>query len=270
MTKLFWFTLFLLTLAVGLGGFALYSWEKWQDYDTLRAELAECALVLEQNVLQRGELQKELAEQMAMVDSLQREKEKAIHARGQLEQEMRQALESRDVTISELEGNLMVDILDRILFDSGQAELKPEGQALLRRIAEILDQYPDRNVHVIGHTDNVPIRASSWSRFPSNWELSTGRATAAVRFLVEEAGVNPGRLAAIGFGEHQPMAENSTAEGRARNRRIALMVLPSQFNPYALERELAQDAADASPPSDKVDLLEPPSQQTTQLDSFTP
>ncbi len=142
---------------------------------------------------------------------------------------MRSALESKDVTISELQGKLTVNILDRILFDSGEADLKPEGQEVLQQIAGILSKYPNRQIHVIGHTDNVPIRGGR--RFPSNWELSSARALAAVRFLSEKAGVDAHRLAAVGFGEFHPVADNATPEGRAKNRRIALVVMPEEFGP---------------------------------------
>ena len=82
---------------------------------------------------------------------------------------------------------------------------------------------------MIGHTDNVPIRASARGRFPSNWELSTARATAAVRFLGEKAGVDPRRLGAVGYGEFHPIADNATPDGRAKNRRIALVVLSEEL-----------------------------------------
>jgi chemotaxis protein MotB len=82
---------------------------------------------------------------------------------------------------------------------------------------------------VVGHTDNVPIRLAARKRFPSNWELSTARATAAVRFLSEEAGVDPRRLGAVGYGEFRPVAENTSAEGRARNRRIAITILSDEL-----------------------------------------
>jgi chemotaxis protein MotB len=270
MSKLAWFTVFLLLLVAGLAGFGLYAWDKLQEQEQLRTALGECAQVLEQQVAQRAVLQRELAEQLAMINALQREKERALKAHDQLETEMRQALQSRDVTISELQGNVMVDILDRILFDSGQAELKGEGQELLRKIAGILDQYPDRKVHVIGHTDNVPIRANAWSRYPTNWELSTARATAAVRFLVEQAGVDPARFAAVGFGEHHPVADNSTAGGRARNRRIALMVLPSQFNPYARESEPAAVEGEAGADQVPAGSAELPGEETAQFLPRTP
>src|SRR4029079_8024984 len=148
----------------------------------------------------------------ARIDELQREKEAATQAQKSLEQEMRAALESKEITISELQGKLTVNILDRIMFDSGEADLKTEGEKILQKIAGILAEYPKRQIHVIGHTDNVPIRTSARNRFPSNWELSTARATAAVRFLGEKAGVDPRRLGAVGYGEFHPIADNATPE----------------------------------------------------------
>jgi chemotaxis protein MotB len=81
----------------------------------------------------------------------------------------------------------------------------------------------------VGHTDNVPIRPAARKRFPSNWELSTARATAAVRFLTEEAGIDPRRLGAVGYGEFRPVADNATPEGRAHNRRIAITILSDEM-----------------------------------------
>ncbi len=142
---------------------------------------------------------------------------------------MRSALESRDVTISNLKGKLTVNILDRVMFDSGEAILKPDGQAVLQKVADLLAKHPELKIHVIGHTDNVPIRATLRSRFASNWELSTARALAAVHFLSEQAGVDSRRMGAVGYGEFRPIADNATPEGRAKNRRIAIAILPDEL-----------------------------------------
>lgn len=163
------------------------------------------------------------------VAELEKEKEMAVQMARGLEDQMRAELESKDVTISKLQGKLTVNILDRILFDSGEAVLKTDGEAVLRKIAAILTQHSELKVHVIGHTDNVPIRATARGRHASNWELSTARALAAVRFLTEQAGVAPQRLGAVGYGEFRPIADNATAEGRARNRRIAVTILADEL-----------------------------------------
>ena len=175
------------------------------------------------------ELREKLSSNQSRIADLEKEKETVVQTHKGLEEEMRAALESKDVTISQLQGKLTVNILDRILFDSGEAVLQSAGEAVLLKIAAILEQHPTLNIHVIGHTDNVPIRASSRSRFTSNWELSTARALAAVRFLTEKAGVDPRRLGAVGYGEFRPIADNSTAEGRGKNRRIAITILADEL-----------------------------------------
>lgn len=195
----------------------------------IKAESQKLAADLATAQARRAESQKEIEGFRARVTELEKEKELAAQMARGLEEQMRADLESKDVTISKLQGKLTVNILDRILFDSGEAELKPAGEVVLRKIASILTQHPELKVHVIGHTDNVPIRATARGRFASNWELSTGRALAAVRFLTERAGVAPQRLGAVGYGEFRPIADNSTVEGRARNRRIAITILADEL-----------------------------------------
>ena len=192
-------------------------------------------------------LQEQLTNSQQRIEALIKEKESVTRAQSRMEEQMRAAMESKDVTISELQGKLTVNILDRVLFDSGEAQLKPEGQAVLTQLADVLNQHTNRQVFVIGHTDNVPIRASSFSRHSSNWELSTARATAAVRHLTETAGVNPRMLAAVGYGEFHPVADNSTAEGRAKNRRIAIVILPEQFNPLDMNTNTPANPATNTP-----------------------
>jgi chemotaxis protein MotB len=165
------------------------------------------------------------------VAGLQKEKELASKTSKSLEDEMRSQLESRDVTISKLQGKLTVNIVDRVMFDSGEAVLKPDGEVVMRKIASILQQHPQLAIHVIGHTDNIPIRQTAQSRFASNWELSAARALAAVHFLTEHAGVDPHRVGAVGYGEFRPVADNATPEGRAKNRRIAITILPEELIP---------------------------------------
>ena len=170
-----------------------------------------------------------IANLKSQVADLEKDKEMAAQMAKGLENEMRSDLESKDVTISKLQGKLTVNILDRIMYDSGEAVLKPDGQAVLQKVATILAGHPELKIHVIGHTDNVPIRPSAHSRFASNWELSTARALAAVHFLTEQAGVDPRRVGAVGYGEYRPIADNTTAEGRAKNRRIAITILPDEL-----------------------------------------
>src|SRR6185436_1815758 len=109
-----------------------------------------------QQVAELQRLHNVATEQDEIIDELLLESEQAAQTQKSLEDEMRAALQSREVTISELKGKLTVNILDRILFDSGEAVLKPEGEKILQQIAGVLAQHTNRQVHVIGHTDDVP------------------------------------------------------------------------------------------------------------------
>ena len=186
-----------------------------RDMDALRAKLAQTSTSLGTAQTDNAGLQQQITTLQGDVDDLTRQKDQVAQSAKGLEDEMRSDLESKDVTISKLQGKLTVNIMDRILFDSGEAELKPGGEAVLQKIAAILAQHPDLKIHVIGHTDNVPIRPSAHGRYASNWDLSSARAISAVRFLTEQAGVDPRRVGAVAYGEFRPIADNSTAEGRA-------------------------------------------------------
>ena len=119
-------------------------------------------------------------------------------------------------------GRMVVELAENILFDSGRAELKREGQTALTSVAEVLKQIPNRDFQVAGHTDNVPVRG----RFPSNWELSTARAVTVARYL-QGQGLDPNHVSAAGYAEFQPAADNATAEGRQQNRRIEIILMPN-------------------------------------------
>src|SRR5512136_3443222 len=229
MPKETWIIASVLTVLLLLGLLGLASWEKKKEVEKVRAELADALAAAAKTRTETAELKDKLAESQIRFSELEKEKNAAVQTHQSLEDEMRTALESKDVTISKLQGKLTVSILDRVLFDSGEADLKPAGAAVLRKVAGILASHPNLKIHVIGHTDNVPIKPAARSRFPSNWELSTARATAAVRFLTENADVDPRRLGAVGYGEFRPVADNATPEGRARNRRIAITILSEEL-----------------------------------------
>ena len=139
---------------------------------------------------------------------------------GKLEEEIQRG----EVKISELKGKLTVNVVDKILFDSGQAALKPEGIKVLQQIGDILKSAVDKDIQVEGHTDNVPIRGTLAQTYPTNWELSTARATTVLHFLQDQADISGERLSAVGYGEYHPIATNSTADGRAKNRRIQIVL----------------------------------------------
>jgi len=138
---------------------------------------------------------------------------------------LQQEISNKEITITQLRGQLTVNLMDKILFDSGKADIKPDGKKVLDKIAQtFLNRFPDREIRVEGHTDDRPYRGSALG----NWDLSTDRAISAVRYLQEHAGVEPTRLAAVGYAHYRPIDTNETAEGRARNRRIEIIVMPSK------------------------------------------
>ena len=141
--------------------------------------------------------------------------------------EMKSEIAQGQIAITELRGKLTMDVVDKILFDSGQTEIRPEGLGVLKRVVEILMTVPDKVIRVEGHTDSVQIGGALAKKYPTNWELSAARALNVTRFL-EKEGIDPALLSAVAFGEHQPIAENDTPEGRARNRRIAIILLPRE------------------------------------------
>lgn len=140
-------------------------------------------------------------------------------------QKMEKEIQRGQIAITELKGKLTLDVLDKILFDSGETEIKPEGLKVLDRVVEILVTADDKIIRVEGHTDNVQIGGNLAKKYPTNWELSAARALVVVRYL-EKQGIDPRILSAVAFGENQPVADNETPEGRARNRRIAIVLQP--------------------------------------------
>ena len=131
-----------------------------------------------------------------------------------------------ELTISNLEGQLSVNLLNKILFDSGKTAIKPAGQKVLKSLGDVLGKFPDKALQIAGHTDNVQISSRLIDRFPSNWELSTARATSVVHFLQDKVGLPGERLIAAGYSEYQPIVGNKTSENRAQNRRIQILLVP--------------------------------------------
>lgn len=135
-------------------------------------------------------------------------------------------IERGELTISNLEGQLSVNLLNQILFDSGKTEIKSSGKKVLKSLGDVLNKFPDKALLIKGHTDNVQISNSLSERFPSNWELSTARSTNVVHFLQDQVGLPGERLIAAGYSEYHPVNSNDSVEGRAENRRIQITLVP--------------------------------------------
>ena len=143
--------------------------------------------------------------------------------------EMSEEIKKGEITITQLKDKLSVNMVEKILFDSGSAEIKKDGKKVIDRVAEILAKVTDKQIRVEGYTDNVPISPRLAVRFPTNWELSTTRATTVARYL-QDKGIEPALLSAAGYSEYRPVALNDSDEGRAKNRRIEISLIPKEID----------------------------------------
>ncbi len=141
----------------------------------------------------------------------------------ELAMKLKGMVDSGDLAITLRDGRMVLRLSNDILFDSGKANLKPNGKRALAEIAAVLSTIPGRHFQVGGHTDNEPIR---YSPFHSNWDLSTTRALEVVAFLTSK-GMEPQVLSAAGYGEFDPVDTNDTPEGRSHNRRTEISVQPN-------------------------------------------
>jgi chemotaxis protein MotB len=142
--------------------------------------------------------------------------------KGELTQTLSNQVANHTVSIQMGRDGLVISLREAGFFSSGSATPKPDTVPTLRKIAATLTQTP-YDLRVEGHTDNIPIHTAGFS---SNWELSTARATGIARLLIDRNLIPPGRISAAGYAEFHPIAGNDTAEGRAENRRVDLVVLP--------------------------------------------
>jgi chemotaxis protein MotB len=131
---------------------------------------------------------------------------------------------SEEVEVESTSSYVVLNLNSGILFDSGKADLKPEALTLISKVADIIREYDDNTIAIEGHTDNVPI---SSSQFPDNVMLSMYRAHSVYSYLVKNEGFNDASMISIGRGESVPVASNSTAEGRAQNRRVEIKIYNS-------------------------------------------
>jgi len=179
--------------------------------DTDVRRLRETERSLTENLSQR---EAELATRTQEVDQLRGTYEGLV-------KDLESEVAAGQIQIEQLRDGLRLDMKEDVLFASGSADVNAQGQQVLAKVAQRVGSVPHR-IEVAGHTDDVPIHSG---RFPSNWELAAARATGVVRILAQR-GVPQARLSAVSFGENAPIADNATAEGRARNRRIEITLKP--------------------------------------------
>jgi len=189
-------------------------------------ELAELQTRIADLESVRGELQRASGELKQQVAAKERELAALRATQDELVDGLKKEIADRQVQVQRIRDRLRVELVDEILFDSGEAEIKTAGLEVLRRVGAILKKVEHRRIEVQGHTDNVPIKGALAKRFPTNWELSAARATNVARFLQDEAGIAPARLSATAMSEYRPRAPNDSDDGRRRNRRIEILLGP--------------------------------------------
>lgn len=158
------------------------------------------------------------------IEELSRQLDELARTKRLLEDRMSAEIGDKQVKLQLLEKGLVITVVGDVLFDSGKAKVRPEAYSILDKVARVLkEEVPQLNVGIEGHTDNQPIRYSGWK---SNWELSTARALSVLHYLVDNQGISPDRVSAIGYGEYRAVASNDTKEGRQANRRVEIIILP--------------------------------------------
>jgi chemotaxis protein MotB len=142
---------------------------------------------------------------------------------------LKQQINSQEASIKEYREKLKVSFVDRILFGFSQVHISPEGKAALNQLAVVLATVPKGNISVVGHADSIPVASKFQHRFPSNWELSSARAAAVARYLTKQGELEPSRLEVVGLSSYQPIADNDTDAGRAKNRRVEIIITPGRY-----------------------------------------
>ena len=135
-------------------------------------------------------------------------------------------IKNQEAVIMEFEKKLSVTFLDRVLFGLGKTSITSEGKIILKSVGDILKNIDNRKIRVIGHTDNILIASEHQYKFPTNWELSSARAAAVVRFFQNENGLDPEKMECVGRSYYQPVASNKTDVERAKNRRVEIIIVP--------------------------------------------
>ncbi len=224
-----WFLLLLALLGGGAAGYWL-----WARAEAARAEAAQAAAEKAELAQRLEKMEAEKADLLALRNELslqvQSKEEELAKLQGtylELESKMKEEIAKGDVRLSQSGGRIKVDLVDKILFDVGDASVTDRGGGVLSRVGAVLANVKDKKIQVSGHTDDLPISERLRDRYPTNWELAAARASNVVRYLEEKAGVPGRRLVVAAYGPWEPISSNKTGTGRARNRRIEIVLTPA-------------------------------------------
>ena len=196
---------------------------------------------------EREQLRQEQSQLAATLEQERLAKEEEIKRLTRTQEELSKSLQDEiskgNITIQQVRDRLTINMVDRVLFDSGQAQVKPAGVKVLKQVADVLNKISDKQIRIEGHTDNVPISSKLQNRFKTNWELSTARATTVVRYLIDQGGVDRQYLSAVGYADTHPLASNDSEEGRSSNRRIEIVLYPKDLKEIAGQVETSTAAS---------------------------
>lgn len=185
---------------------------------------------------------------MQKIQNLSQQIDELSQAKRLLEDRLSQEINDKEVSLKMMDKGLVITFVADVLFDSGKGNIRPEADSSLDKVARVLQEnVPQLNVGIEGHTDNEPIRHSGWK---SNWELSTARALSVLHYLVDQKGISPERISAIGYGEFHPVSTNDTREGRKLNRRVEIVILPQVTK--AKEARIANEETNLLDPKENL------------------
>ncbi len=204
--------------------------------DSLESRLKEMGRSLEVANGQIAELERMLSSQRAEIAALSQvsaSKDEQLNflqsTHDRLVTDLKREIEAGEIKISQYKDLLTVNLVEKILFDSGKTEIKSRGKEILKRVGEILNT-TNKEIRIEGHTDNVPIGPVLAAKYPTNWELSAARATVVARYFQDKVEILPEKLAPSGYGQYRPVTSNDTLEERAQNRRIEIILAPLSHN----------------------------------------
>lgn len=169
------------------------------------------------------EYAKRLNDYENQIGQLENELSDLEKAKRDLENRLKNEIADDQVKVEMNDRGLVITFLAEVLFDSGKADLRPDAEPKLDKVAQVLKSVENMYIGVEGHTDNVPIKHSRWK---DNWELSAHRALTVLNYMADQQGLPPEKLSATGYGEYRPVTSNETREGRQQNRRVEIVIVP--------------------------------------------
>lgn len=225
----------IVALVLGAGGVGYYLFvmplqdaysEQNQRLQDTEKTLAETKTKLSLAEVDLNNLRDKSNSQAKTLEEQAQQLKELTSTKDELESKLKDEIAHGDVLVKQVAGELVVDLQDQVLFPSGASEMNDKGKEVLQRVGETMFKAGGKVIQVVGHTDNQPISDKLKTQYPSNWELATSRALNVVHFLEDTVKVPGERLVVTGFGQYRPIAKNASKEGRKKNRRIEVILLP--------------------------------------------